>query len=55
MTSGLGAYAGTVLGAYAAAAALIGGIVVMSILRAARVRRTLDALEARTRGRRDGR
>jgi heme exporter protein D len=42
----LGRYAGTVLGAYAAALVLLGLLVAVSVLRAARVRRTLARLES---------
>jgi heme exporter protein D len=43
----LGRYAGTVLGAYAVTLGLLGGLVAVSLWRAARVRRRLAALEAR--------
>jgi heme exporter protein D len=49
MTSGvipeLGRYAGTVLGAYAVTLALLGGLLVVSLWRAARVRRALAEIE----------
>ena len=49
----LGKYAGTVLGAYGAAIALIGVLVVATVWRAGRVRRALAEAEAR-RGKADG-
>jgi heme exporter protein D len=49
----LGKYAVEVLAAYGVSLALLGGLVVLSFLRSARVRRALD--EAETRGRADGR
>jgi heme exporter protein D len=42
----LGRYAGTVLGAYAVTLVLLGGLLVLSLWRAARVRRTLAETEA---------
>jgi heme exporter protein CcmD len=45
--SGLGNYAGTVLGAYAVALALLGALVALSWARAARVRQALARAEAR--------
>ncbi len=46
----LGRYAGTVLGAYGVTLALIGGLVLVSLWRSARVRRQLAEIEsARTR------
>lgn len=46
----LGPYAVEVLSAYAATAVLLGGLVALSLTRAARVRRRLDAAEGRRRG-----
>ncbi len=47
----LGRYADTVLGAYAVTLALLGGLVIASLWRAARVRRQLAELEdARRKG-----
>lgn len=46
----LGKYAGPVLAAYGASIALILGLVAATLLRAARVRRVLDAQEARAAG-----
>ncbi|MHA3980170.1 heme exporter protein CcmD [Halovulum sp. GXIMD14794] len=43
----LGDYAGAVLGAYAASGVLIGGLVVLSVLRARRVRAALRRAEAK--------
>jgi heme exporter protein D len=43
----LGPYAGAVLGAYAVTLALLTGLVTLSLLRAARVRRALAAAERR--------
>lgn len=51
----LGRYAATVLGAYAAASVLIGGLVVLSVLRAGQVKRALERIERGARGVRDGR
>lgn len=45
MTPDLGKYAFTVLGAYGAAALLLGGLVLVSVLRAAAARRALDRQE----------
>jgi heme exporter protein D len=50
----LGPYTGTVLAAYAVTLALLGGLVAVSFWRAGRVRRALEAVEARTKGRRGG-
>ena len=47
----LGQYAGAVLGAYAATIALIGGLILVSVLKARRARRLLreaEKLEGRT-------
>lgn len=41
----LGRYAGAVLGAYGAAFGLLGGLVLVSLLRAAAVRRALERQE----------
>ncbi len=49
----LGTYAVEVLSAYGVSLALIAGLVALSFLRAARVRRALDEAEARSRA--DGR
>jgi len=46
MTPDLGPYAGTVLGAYGVTLLLLGGLVLVSVLRAGRVRRALARLEA---------
>ena len=43
----LGKYAGVVLGAYGAAIVLIGGLVVLTLWRGARVRAALRVAEAR--------
>jgi heme exporter protein D len=45
----LGRYAFEVLSAYGVSLALIAGLVVLSLVRAARVRRALDEAEARSR------
>lgn len=45
----LGRYAGTVLGAYGITLALLGGLIVASLWRAARVRRTLVEIETERR------
>ena len=45
----LGKYAGAVLSAYGVSILLIVGLVGLSIMRARRVRRTLDEVEARRR------
>lgn len=45
----LGRYAFTVLSAYAVSFALVGGLIAVSVLRAARVRRALAEAEARRR------
>jgi heme exporter protein D len=50
----LGKYAGTVLGAYAVSILLIVGLTGLSILRARKMKRELDALESRRKGGRDG-
>jgi heme exporter protein D len=50
----LGPHAATVLAAYGVTLALLGGLVAVSLWRAAQVRRALDAVESRTRGRRHG-
>ena len=46
----LGSYAAEVLTAYAVSLALIGGLVWLSLARAARLRRRLDEAEGRGRG-----
>jgi heme exporter protein D len=46
----LGPYAVEVLTAYAASLVLIAGLVALSLLRAARMRRRLDEAEGRRRG-----
>lgn len=46
----LGPYAAEVLTAYGASIVLIGGLVGVSLVRAARLRRRLDAAEDRRRG-----
>ena len=43
----LGKYAGTVLGAYGAALLLLVGLVVVTVWQGARMRRALEAVEAR--------
>ncbi len=48
MTPDLGKYAGVVLGAYAVALGLLGLLVLVSVLRAARVRRALARVERET-------
>ena len=48
----LGKYAGAVLGAYGAAIALLGGLVLLSLLRGRSVKRALERQEGR-RGDRD--
>jgi heme exporter protein D len=50
MMPDLGPYAFPVLGAYGVAIALIGGLVVASVVRAARVRRALARLESGRKG-----
>ena len=47
MMPDLGKYAGVVLGAYGVAIVLIGGLVVLTLWRGARVRAALRAAEAR--------
>jgi heme exporter protein D len=47
MMPDLGKYAGVVLGAYGAAIVLIGGLVVLTLWRGARVRAALRLAEAR--------
>ncbi len=54
MIPDLGKYAGTVLGAYSACLILIGALVVLSVLRSARVRRALARVELETKGRSHG-
>jgi heme exporter protein D len=49
MMPDLGTYAIEVMSAYAVSIALLGGIVVLSVARARRVRRELDEAEARQR------
>ncbi len=51
----LGKYAGPVLSAYAISILLILGVVALSLLRSARVRRALEAQEARMGQRSEGR
>ena len=46
----LGDYAAEVLTAYGASLVLIGGLVALSLARAARLRRRLDEVEGRRRG-----
>jgi heme exporter protein D len=53
MMPALGKYAGVVLSSYAAAIVLIGGLVVLTLWRGARVRAALRVVEARA-GRDDG-
>jgi heme exporter protein D len=53
MTPDLGPYAGAVLGAYGVTLGLLAGLVLLSALRAAAVRRALARLE-QGRGREDG-
>ncbi len=53
MIGDLGRYAGTVLGAYGVTLALIAALVIVSVLRAARVRRALREIETQL-GRRSG-
>ncbi|MEH7829204.1 heme exporter protein CcmD [Gemmobacter denitrificans] len=48
----LGKYAGAVLSSYAVALGLLAVIVGLSLWRAARVKRALDAVEARQEGKR---
>ncbi len=43
----LGKYAGAVLGSYAVGLGLIAALIVLSVLRARRVKRALEAAEAR--------
>lgn len=43
----LGKYAGTVLGAYGAALVLLLGLVLVTMWQGARMKRTLEAVEAR--------
>ncbi|MEM9012025.1 MAG: heme exporter protein CcmD [Pseudomonadota bacterium] len=50
----LGAYAGTVLGAYGVTLVLLGGLVAVSLARAARLRRDLSDLEGTRRETRNG-
>lgn len=50
----LGRYAGTVLSAYGAALALLGGLVLLSWRRSERIKRALADVEARAKGRPDG-
>ena len=47
MMPDLGKYAGAVLGSYGVGLALLAVIVILSVLRARRVKRALDAAEAR--------
>ncbi|WP_112321409.1 heme exporter protein CcmD [Oceanibium sediminis] len=46
----LGTYAGAVLGAYGISFALLGGLVALTLLRAARAKKALAAAEARNGG-----
>ncbi|MEO0486041.1 MAG: heme exporter protein CcmD [Pseudomonadota bacterium] len=46
----LGRYAAEVIAAYAATGALLGGVTLTTLLRARRVKRALDAAEARQNG-----
>lgn len=54
MIPDLGSYAGTVLSAYGATILLLGGLVLMSWRRSARVKRALADVEARARERQHG-
>lgn len=54
MMPDLGKYAVTVLAAYGATAVLVGGLVAVSLRRAARVRRALERAEAELKGGSDG-
>ena len=47
MMPDLGKYAGTVLGAYGAALVLLVGLVLLTLWQGARIKRALDAVEAR--------
>ena len=47
MMPDLGKYAGTVLGAYGAALVLLLGLVLVTMWQGARMKRTLEAVEAR--------
>ena len=47
MMPDLGKYAGTVLGAYGAALLLLAGLVLLTVWQGARVKRALEAVEAR--------
>jgi heme exporter protein D len=49
MMPDLGDYAGAVLAAYGVSIALLGGLVVVSVLRARRVARALDAAKGQNR------
>ncbi len=49
MIPDLGRYAGTILGAYGASLALIGGLILHSLWRSRRVRRALECAEAEVR------
>ncbi len=53
MMPALGEYAFVVLASYGAAALLLGGLVVLSLWRASRMRRALAEAEARAGARRD--
>lgn len=55
MMPALGAYAGAVLGAYAVTLALLGLLVLVSVLRGSQARRALARLEGETRTRPAGR
>lgn len=54
MMPDLGQYAVTVIGAYGVTLGGLGAIVALSLLRAARVRRRLEEVEARARKRTEG-
>lgn len=50
----LGKYAFAVLASYGASVALLAGLVALTLWHGARVRRRLDAVEARTKGQSNG-
>ncbi len=50
MIPDLGKYAGTVLGAYGAALALLVALVALTLWQGARVKRALEEIEARAKG-----